>query len=226
MGPRLALLDRYTALPLPAALLELAGYPYAAGGMYFRLAVLASLGLALWLAAEGARRPWLALGLALVQLGDALRVSAPWPRPVEEVPALELLSSLRGGQGAVAWLPLQEGPSLVVGQRALLAATVHGRPTNALPRDLLRAEVPGNRRFWASALRSAQPILSLRARGVAAVIEDAEVAPELRPPWLEAPPDWTEGLGPPTLERDGLRIWLLESTPPRPRPVRELLRRR
>jgi len=221
MGPRLVVGEVITGVPLPAMLLEWAGYPYATGGMYFRLVVLASLGCALWLAAEGARRPWIVGLLALVQVGDAVRASAPWPRPVVPVPALAVLEELRGGEGAVVYLPLQEGPSLVTGQRALLAAAVHGRPTNALPRDLLKMEVPGNRKFWVRTLGSSRPDVSLPARGISVVVMDLEAAGGRPPPpgWLEPVPDWTRTLGEPDYEGEGLLIWRFKDAAPEPRSV-------
>lgn len=133
--------------PLPVRLLELAGYPTRKGGLYFRYAVLAELGLVLMVAAGPlGRRPalaWLLLGL---HVADGVRATGPlWPRPAERVPDLEALAALAGEDGAVLDLPLQGPLDAAHGQGALLRALYHRRPTSALPRDVRPKEtvLPG-----------------------------------------------------------------------------------
>lgn len=144
LGPWLAWDGDYVraggmVFPLPVRLLEILGYPTRKGGMYFRYAALATLGLTLVLAAGLAGRrgaaawAWLICGL---QLADGVRVSGPlWPRPAERVPDLEVLTELRG-PGAVLELPLQGPLDAASGQPALLRALFLQRPTTALPRDV------------------------------------------------------------------------------------------
>ncbi len=217
LGPWLAARDAYTAIPLPALLLDAAGYPYARGGMYFRLIALSWLGAALWLASEGARRPRLAAALAALVVGDSVRASGPWPRPVEPVPAIAYLEQMSGG--AALHLPMQEATALAVGQRALLMATAHGLYASAMPRDLLKLEISDSRAWWGRALLTARPAVTLRARGVRYVIEDQAVElPRVPPAWLPPSPDWTGGLGEPAFEGDGVRIWAFEETEVEPIP--------
>lgn len=151
MGPKLGWGDGYVrvggwALGLPVALLEAVGYPTADSGMYFRYTVLAELGLVLVVAAGLTRLPRAALlagGLALLQIGDSVRATgALWPRPGEVVPGLSQLREMQGDEpdGAVLDLPLEGLGAGRVGVEALLRATVHGRPTSALPRDLSATE--------------------------------------------------------------------------------------
>lgn len=133
--------------PLPVRLLELAGYPTRMGGLYFRYAVLAELGLVL-LVASGplGRRPAWAWALLAVHLADSVWSTGPlWPRPAEEVPGLAQLRGLEGEDGAVLELPLQGPMDAAHGQGALLRALFHGRPTSGLPRDVRPKEtmLPG-----------------------------------------------------------------------------------
>jgi hypothetical protein len=133
LGPR--------RIALPAYLLELLGYPMARTGTYYRAVVLASLGLSLALAGglAGRRRVWaipLALALATLQVGDALRVTRPlWPRPALAVEGRATLEEMRDdpAPGAVFDLPVECGT--YEGGVAMLAAVIHGRATTALPRQ-------------------------------------------------------------------------------------------
>jgi len=223
MGPRLAWGERYLPLPLPAALLDLVGYPLARGGLYYRLVVVAALGLALWMAAESARhRLWVIWLLLAVHLGDALRETGPWPLPVEPVRGREALLQLRGrDDGAVMQLPLQESHSLAIGQSALLMATLHGRPTTALPRDSLTIEIPSIRDHWEQAFETDRAAAVLRSLGIRFVLADrrARKLSARHGKWLADLPE-------PDVVQDGIAIWDLGPTQLRPQPAQELLRRR
>lgn len=212
MGPCLYVTAQRTLVPLPAVVLALVRYPLVDGGMYYRLAVLGSLGLALWLVVECARRPWLAWLLLAFQLGDGLRASGPWPLHSEPVPGAVLLEQLRGDDGAVLNLPY--GGGLVPSQRALLLATHHGRPTTALPRMFLPREQLTLRNLWGKALMAADPRAALRKRGVRYVLSEHASHPDT--PWVDT------ALGEPTMEEDGLRVWDMGPTTLVPRPVEEL----
>ena len=151
LGPYLAHGDDYVRvggrlLALPVRLLEAVGYPTRKGGLYFRYAALAELGLVLVVAAglAGRRRaPWLAWGLLVVHLADSVQGTGPlWPRPSEPVPDRTYLQTLGGEDGAVLELPLQGPTDAAHGQGALLRAVFHGRPTTALPRDVRPRETP------------------------------------------------------------------------------------
>ena len=127
------------SVPTPIAWLEMLGYPTAQGGMYYRYSVLVVLGLVVVVGRAVAGWRWAAptiLSLFLVQVADGVRDTGPfWPRPVEEVPGLELLLTMRGTDGAVLELPLQRGRNPAHGQDGMLRAVFHDRPTTALPRD-------------------------------------------------------------------------------------------
>ncbi len=211
LGTRLYVTEHVVNLHLPGHLFFLLKYPYMKGGMYFRLAMLASLGLALWLAVETARHPRLAWLLLAVQLADALRASRPWPLEVEPVPAFEDLAALRGADGAVLNLPLAGG--LVSGQRALLMATVHGRPITALPRSLRPKEMQNVAEFWRAIFKKGRPD-QLRNAGIRFVVSDD---PYLR----DGLPLFPE-LGDPTTTSGDVRIWDLGAAELRSRPADEL----
>ena len=145
LGPWLAWGTDYVraagmVFPLPARLLELAGYPTRKGGLYFRYAVLAELGLVLLVAAglAGRRRAGLiAAVVAALHVADGVRATGPlWPRPSERVPEIGVLEDMVGEDGAVLELPLQGPLDAAHGQGALLRALFHRRPTSALPRDV------------------------------------------------------------------------------------------
>jgi len=198
-------------IPLPALILAKLRYPLASGGMYYRLAVIGSLGLALWLTVECARRPklaWLLLGL---QLGDGIRASGPWPLEHVPVPAAAELQTLEGN-GAVLAMPWDGG--LVPSQHALLAAALHGRPTTALPRMFLPTEQHALRLLWGHAMTSSDPAGRLQKLGVAWVTlqhEDPGLAAEVE-----------DALGPPTVIDPPLRLWALAPTSLAPRSSDEL----
>jgi hypothetical protein len=145
MGPALAMGGEVRALgtqplPMPAYLLEALNYPTRIGGLYYRYAVLAVLGAALLSAAglatlkHGARWSW---ALLFLQLLDATRgTPSEWPRVTEAIPGRAALLELAGDDGAVLELPLQGPTDAWFGQGALLRATLHQRPTTALPRGI------------------------------------------------------------------------------------------
>ncbi len=215
LGPWLYPIEQLTPVPLPALLLTALRYPLATGGMFYRLAVLGSLGLALWLAVECARRPRLAWLLLLVQLGDGLRTSAPWPLEVVAVPGADFLEDLQGDDGAVLDLPY--GGGLVPSQHALLLAALHGRPTTALPRMFLPSEQATLRRIWSQALADEDAPAALRARGIRYVLcQNGDQR-------LEA--ETSASLGEPTIQRPPLVIWDLGPTSLVPRSVSQLERK-
>ncbi|MCB9764831.1 MAG: hypothetical protein H6739_33960 [Alphaproteobacteria bacterium] len=177
MGPNLALGEQFTAAPLPATVLGWIGYPFLRGGMWFRLVVLASLGLSVLLAVAASRLPrgaWIAWALALVHVGDAVRATGPWPKPSRAVPGLRALAEMRTSMnpmdGAVLHLPLQEGPGWAESQKMLLAAVVHGRYTTGLTRDVQTPEAQAMRRWVAEAVDAPDPAAALRARGFRYVV--------------------------------------------------------
>lgn len=235
MGPALVLGGAVvgwgdTVLALPVYLLELLDYPTAKGGLYFRYALVAVLGLVL-LGARGLARHPRAAGIAAVALllnlahglgitltraigptAEAADRSEPWrfwPRPAEEIAAHELLASLRGGDGAVLELPLQGPTDGHLGQAGLLRAVFHGRPTTSLPRDRQGGADPARAALRrAVAEGSSAPLQEL---GVRYVILDLSLD------WYAEPDasELTEALGPPahgTGPDAALRVWDLGPT--------------
>jgi hypothetical protein len=216
LGPQLYPVENLSRIPMPAVLLSWLRYPLARSGMFYRLALLGSLGLALWLVVEAARRPRLVWLLLLVQLADSVRASGPWPLEVQPIPGYGLLKSLKGADGAVLDLPY--GGGLVPSQQALLLATLHGRPTTALPRMFLPSEQAVLRPLWARALDGEDPVATLGALGIRYVVSSNG------DPRLEAK---TEArLGPPSQRRGSLTIWDLGPTTLVPRPAAQLEPRR
>lgn len=212
LGPWLYPIERLLPVPLPAVVLAMIRYPLATGGMFYRLAVLGSLGLALWLAVECARRPRLAWLLLLVQVGDGLRSSAPWPLEVFPIPGVEALEELQGDDGAVLDLPY--GGGLVPSQHALLLAAVHGHPTTALPRMFLPSEQAMLRRLWSRALAEDDAPAALRALGIRYVLcQNGDAR-------LEA--ETSASLGEPILDDEPLMIWDLGPTQLVPRSAEQL----
>ncbi|MCB9742881.1 MAG: hypothetical protein H6741_05215 [Alphaproteobacteria bacterium] len=177
MGPNLAYGGHFTAIPLPASLLAWAGYPYVRGGMWFRLVVIAALGLSVLLAAGAARLRhgrWLAWAVLALHVADGVRDTGPWPLVVQPLPGRAQLEAMRAAgslqDGAVLHFPLQEGIGLAEGQRMLVAAAVHGRPTTALARELLPVESSAMRAMVAQALDAPDPAAALRALGFRYVV--------------------------------------------------------
>ena len=157
LGPWLAIGGHYLslagrALPLPVLALEALHYPTRQGGLYFRYAVVAELGLVLLVAAGLAGRrhaPALAWALALLHAADSVRATMPrWPLRVEPVADLEILRAMAppgsdgiapdvmAADGAVLELPLQGPTDGLMGQASVLRALFHRRPTTGLLRDV------------------------------------------------------------------------------------------
>jgi len=212
LGPWLYPDQELWEVPLPALILAKLRYPLATGGMYYRLAVMGSLGLALWLVVECARRPRLAWLLLSIQLGDSLRASGPWPLGAVPVPGAQALAELQGDDGAVLDLPFDGG--LVPSQQALLLAAIHGRPTTALPRILLPAERAVLRPLWGQALSAEDAPAALRALGIRYVVSQDD------DPIVES--TVSQHLGAPKLSSGQLVVWDLGPTILVPRPLDEL----
>ncbi len=149
LGPRLVVGDSFflvggRTLALPLRYLEQLGFPTARTGMYYRAIIFCSLGLSGILGsaldALGWRRAWiLAWLLGAAQLADGIRITRSlWPRPVEPVPAVDLLRDMARDprQGAVLELPLESGTW--EGGLGMLSAIYHQRATTSLPRQSRR----------------------------------------------------------------------------------------
>ncbi|GEM_PF-1358848 len=178
LGTRLVWTDTFTDTALPMAWLEWFRYPYHRGGMYFRLVVVASLGLSLAMAAacSGGGRRWAALAwvLGAVQVGDGLRETGPWPMTTEPVPHGELMRSIAGRDGAVLHLPPQDRIAQTAGQLAMLWAMLHQRPTSALPRNVTRPEMDATKANELALLAQPDAAARLRERGYRYVVLDTE----------------------------------------------------
>ncbi len=178
LGPRLADHDGFvqradgSELLLPALLLSELGYPIARSGMYYRFLVLAGLGGGVLIAAGSGRRWWLAWLLAAAVIGDGLHQTADlWPRPSAPVPgraALERMA-LDLSPGAVLAFPLKVDDH--GGGEQMLLATIHGRPTNGLPRDMQRQPPTLDALDWmAEAAAAEDGAAVLEAHGVRYVL--------------------------------------------------------
>jgi len=232
-GPKLVIGDVYQTwrghpYVLPLEYLLRLGYPLRFGGMYYRAIALASLGLALIIAAGLGRLrrdraivvAWL---LVAIGLGDGLLATGPhWPRPVVPIRGLELISAMRGDRpdGAVVSLPLQGQESL--GGYHLMLSAIHGRPTTAVPRYLFYG-IAANQHYWAAqfnrisragnrtAARSFLRGMGFRYVLMAGKFDLRDGQFGLTRPELEAL------LGAPTVQGP---IWLWDLGPTRLRPVR------
>ena len=127
-GPRLVVDGIYMNVSgkpyyLPMEILNRLHYPLSKGGQYYRAIPIASLGLAVMLAAglsrfrRGNKAPY-AVGfawlLAAVAFGDAVRTTGPyWPRPVERVAGWQQYAAMSEApeDGAVLALPIISTPS-------------------------------------------------------------------------------------------------------------------
>ena len=133
-------------IPLPALALESLGYPTSANGMYYRAIQIAGLGMALAIAGgagSGGKAMVLAWVLGMGQVYDGWRVTdLLWPRQATALEGAALLQEMAEDStpGAVLDLPLDTEP--YVGGRYMLAAAVHGRSTNGLPRQNRVAHLP------------------------------------------------------------------------------------
>jgi len=135
-----------TALPLPIAILEAVGWPTRQGGLYFRYAVVAELGLVLLaaVALKGRRRAlYIAVAVLVLHVAEGVRASGPWgERTRNAVVGRKQLEALAGSDGAVLELPLQGPTDAWFGQSALLRAVYHRRPTTGLPRGNMQPNDP------------------------------------------------------------------------------------
>lgn len=216
LGPWLYPVEARSDVPLPSLLFIWLRYPLASGGMFHRLVVMSSLGLALWLVVECARRPRLAWLLLLLQLADGVRASGPWPLPTVPVPGVAHMGELQGDDGAVLELPLSG--EHFASQQALLLASLHGRPTTALPRMALPAEQVVQRRLWVPAFSSQDPPAALRALGIRyLMLQSGDTL-------LEA--HITKKIGEPMISDGLLRVWELGPTQLVPRELVEFERAR
>ncbi len=127
-------------LRLPAWWLAQEGYPLARSAQYYRAVVVASLGLPLLIAA-GLSRFSRGLGAVLALVISAAAVTEVvwetrelWPRPSAPVPGLSLMAQLAADPepGGVLEVPVEA--DFLTGQRAMLSAAFHRRPTSAMPR--------------------------------------------------------------------------------------------
>jgi hypothetical protein len=203
-------------LRLPVMLLEVLRYPTRTSGMYYRAVVLASLGLPLLLAAGWPRRRarWLvalAWGLGLLPVADGWRISRDlWPPPSGPVPGRALLEAMAADPvpGAVLDLPVEGGTW--EGGNAMIAATIHGRATTAMPRQTSRQYLPQTARLAAlvdRALEAGEP------EQAASLLADRGFRYLCWRPWLDDPqrlPALELALGPP-MGDERLYCWALEA---------------
>jgi len=198
-----------TPLPLPVALLEAIGWPTRQGGLYFRYAVIAELGLVL-LAATALKGHRRAVPIAAMVLGlhvaEGVRASGPWTeRARSPVVGRTLLSSLSGPHdGAVLELPLQGPTDAWFGQSALLRAVYHQRPTTGMPRGNMKPNDPVRGRF-SRALGEPDPAAAhalLREAGYRLVVLPESLVPHTSPGLDRL----RQALGEP-VRQDGLIMW-------------------
>ncbi len=199
---------------LPVALLEAFDYPTRQGGLYFRFAVLAELGLVV-LVASAARpspRAWVWVGLlTLLHTADAVHDTGPyWPRPAEPVPDYAFFSGIQGDDGAVLELPLQGPKDAALGQEGLLRASLHRRPTTALPRDVFEADIDTERGFDGP---HAATLLTTYLRGLG--FRYVVVAKAHQQQLTRAQAAWLPLLGPPAYS-GWVDVWDLGPTIERP----------
>ncbi len=221
LGPLLVSQGEYVLwnerrMRLPAALLEALGYPTKESGMYYRAALLASLGLTVMVArAWTGRLGWLALALAwlvgLGQVADGWRATRSlWPAAHGPQPGEQALLAMAADplEGAVLDLPLEAGT--VEGGVYLLASTEHRRPTTGLLRRSRRETEPRVSRLCRHldrALAAGDP-----ARGKAILAERGFRYLTWRP-WLDGRdrlPELERAFGEP-LGSERLYYWPLES---------------
>ena len=202
-----------TALPLPVALLEAVDWPTRQGGLYFRYAVLAELGLVV-LGAMALRRRrharWVAAAVLVLHVAEGVRASGPWSeRTRSPVHGRTLLEGLAGHDGAVLELPVQGPTDGWFGQGALLRAVYHQRPTTALPRAIQDRRHPVHL-VVRDAFRQSDPEqvgAVLRSAGYRLVVLPERLVPHVDPPFSIL----SAALGPPDHD-DGLYVWDLGPT--------------
>ena len=176
-----------TAMPLPVALLEAVGWPTKQGGLYFRYAVVAELGLVVLgaLALQKRRHArWLALAVLALHVAEGIQASGPWSeRTRSPVHGRQTLSTLAGTDGAVLELPVPGPTDGWFGQGALLRAVYHQRPTTGLPRAIQDRHHPVHR-IVSQAFRESGPEqvkAQLRAAGYRLVLLPEDLAPHVQP---------------------------------------------
>ena len=218
LGPRLLFEDGPAViagreLAMPAAILDALAYPTATSGMYYRAAVVGSLGLSILLASGAARVRWgglVAWSVAAAQVAFAVWATAfLWPRPVLPIPGATLAAEAAADAtpGAVLQLPARVDDG--GGSLHLLTAAVHGRPTTALPRNTSRmARTDANLTVLAEAV--AQGGAAGRAHLATAGFRYVTWLDGVRVPDDDADRSAVEALlGPP--RRDGrLSMWVVE----------------
>lgn len=229
LGPWLAVDGRYPslaghALPLPVAALEALGYPTRQGGLYFRYAILAELGLALMLLGGLSSRPsWkpgralaLAWALAILHIADSVRATMPrWPLRSEPVAGLDALREmgrvpLDPQRPAVLELPLQGPTDGHFGQAGVLRALFHRRKTSSLLRDV-RPHEDRAREVMNEARRQPERAAAvLMEAGFGWVVLPDELARFSQPD----PRVLRALLGEPWSEAQGLRVWRLSAAQP------------
>jgi hypothetical protein len=214
-------------LLLPSAIFPITGYPLATSGMYYRLILLSALGLSLLVAEAAGARPGkkglaLAVGLALLSLGDGLRANRGlWPFVSQQVLGVDLYEEMRSdpAPGAVLDLPIWIGPN--AGDGYLLASVLHGRATTGLPRDSFELEhTYGLEATLRGLLELRDPPYARQAlaqRGFRYVVSHERVGvqnwpPDVRPRPRIATTTLLDGLGEP-IRADGMKVWRLEDSP-------------
>ncbi len=197
-----------TAFPLPVALLEAVGWPTKQGGLYFRYAVIAELGLVLLAARTLHGRKHariIAAVVLLLHVAEGVRASGPWSaRTRSTVQGRAALEALAGDDGAVLELPVQGPTDGWFGQQALLRAVYHKRPTTALPRAIQDRHHPVHL-VVQQAFRQSGPervAQVLQTAGYRLVLLPEDLVPHVKPSFAQL----SAALGPPLLD-DGLYIW-------------------
>lgn len=197
LGPWLAAGGHYLlvggrALILPVWLLEQVGYPTRQGGLYFRYAVVAELGLVVLLAGGLAGRRHaaaLAWALAAIHAADSVRDTMPrWPLQAEAVADLDVLQAMAPAgsaglapdvmtaDGAVLELPIQGPTDGHFGQASVLRALFHRRPTTGLLRDVRLHEHQARVILDDARRDPANIVAALRAAGFRYVLLPTELA--------------------------------------------------
>lgn len=222
MGPKLASGGRYLTnddgynYALPAKLLEIAHYPMAESGMYYRVISLANLGLVMVLVGACARirQPWgamLAWCIAAGMVYESYQVTAPlWPRPTMPVPGLDAYLAMADDpvEGVVIDLPLEtdvNGGSVGIG-----VAVLHRRKTQSLPRQNRKMQLPhldGIDRRLKKAFAMNDPATArawLAERGYRYAVWH----PSSQNDWMSIQ-QVSQGLGPPK-DGDGIYYWVFE----------------
>ena len=209
-----------TALPLPVTVLEALGWPTKQGGLYFRYAVIAELGLVLLgaLSLRGRRHArWIAGAVLCLHIAEGVYASGPWSdRTRSPVHGRTVLTTLAGSDGAVLELPVPGPTDGWFGQGALLRAVYHQRPTTGLPRAIQDRNHPVQRTVR-DAFRQTDPEQTrsaLRAAGYRLVVLPEALVPHVQPSFA----DLTQGLGTPELD-DHVYIWDLGPAEPRCAPA-------